>query len=61
MKRPTELADTTEEKLRREIEYLKRQIQEQQNPGSSHAGRATRSSASRMNVMTRLRSIVCRS
>ena len=38
IKREIDLAETTEERLRREIEDLKRQLQEQRNPGSSHAG-----------------------
>jgi RND family efflux transporter MFP subunit len=42
MKRETHLAETTEERLRREVEDLKRQLQEQKGPGSSHAGLAAR-------------------
>jgi len=40
MKREIDLAETTEESLRKEIEDLKRQLREQKNPGSSHAGLA---------------------
>ena len=42
MKPETQLAETTEERLRREVEDLKRQLQEQKGPGSSHAGLAAR-------------------
>ena len=38
MKRDTDLAETTEERLRREIEDLKRRLHEQQDRGASHAG-----------------------
>ena len=37
MKRETDLAETTEAGLRREIENLKRQLQEQQGHGASIA------------------------
>jgi len=38
MKRELDLAENTEEKLRREIDDLKRQLREQQAPHSAHAG-----------------------
>src|ERR1700747_335850 len=38
MKPEIDLAETTEERLRKEIEDLKRQLREQKSPGSSHAG-----------------------
>jgi RND family efflux transporter MFP subunit len=38
MKREIDLTETTEERLRREIDDLKRQLREQKSPGSSHAG-----------------------
>jgi RND family efflux transporter MFP subunit len=38
MKREFDLVESTEERLRKEIEDLKRQLREQKNPGSSHAG-----------------------
>lgn len=38
MKREIDLAETTEERLRKEIEDLKRRLQEQKGPASSHAG-----------------------
>src|ERR1700739_4945671 len=38
MKPEIDLAQTTEERLRKEIEDLKRQLREQKSPGSSHAG-----------------------
>jgi RND family efflux transporter MFP subunit len=38
MKPDMELAETTEERLRKEIEDLKRQLREQHSPGSSHVG-----------------------
>jgi RND family efflux transporter MFP subunit len=38
MQRETHLAETIEERLRKEVEDLKRQLQEQKRPGSSHAG-----------------------
>jgi len=36
MKRETDLAETTEARLRREIENLKRQLEEQQGHGASY-------------------------
>jgi RND family efflux transporter MFP subunit len=42
MKREIDLADTTEERLRKEIEDLKRQLREQQSPNSSHTGLAAK-------------------
>jgi RND family efflux transporter MFP subunit len=38
MKREIDLAETTEERLRKEIEDLKRQLREQKNPDTAHAG-----------------------
>ena len=38
MKREIDLTETTEERLRREIDDLKRQLREQKSPGSSHVG-----------------------
>jgi type VI protein secretion system component VasF len=38
MKGDIHLAETTEERLRKEIEDLKRQLREQKSPGSSHGG-----------------------
>jgi RND family efflux transporter MFP subunit len=38
----TRLAETTEEKLRQEIEDLKRQLREQKDPGLAHVGLATK-------------------
>lgn len=42
MKREIDLAETTEERLRKEIEDLRRQLREQESPGSSHAGLAAK-------------------
>jgi RND family efflux transporter MFP subunit len=42
MKRDTDLAETTEERLRREIEDLKQRLHEQQGRGASHAGPSVR-------------------
>jgi RND family efflux transporter MFP subunit len=42
MKRELDLAENTEEKLRREIDDLKRQLREQQAPHSAHAGLTTK-------------------
>jgi RND family efflux transporter MFP subunit len=38
MKREIDLAETTEERLRKEIEDLKRQLREQKSPDTAHAG-----------------------
>ena len=42
MKREIDLADTTEERLRKEVEDLKRQLREQQSSNSSHTGLAAK-------------------
>ncbi len=42
MKRDTDLAETTEERLRREIEDLKQRLHEQQGRGASHGGASVR-------------------
>lgn len=42
MNRETDMAETTEERLRKEIEDLKRQLHEQKSPASPHAGLAAK-------------------